>query len=277
MKKIYYLVFGSLFLSSIPLHAQGRTDTSVHITIVNAEQNDDPIVAERPGYTNPPAVVPKRKFQIESGFYYENDKIKGTDQSTDNYLYPTTFFRYGLTKNFELRLEADIAGYSSSASGVKTTQSGLNPVTIGAKYYICEQKKARPETAFFFGLTLPYIGRDDFQPLYPAPAFGFYFQNTLNDKWSLGYNASMQWSGNDANPVSLLTFSPTYNITQKIAAFAEIYGYFQKYNVPDIRCDGGVAYIPIPNLQLDISAGPGLAGPVTNFFIAAGISVRLPR
>ncbi len=277
MKKIYYLVLGLFVFSSIPLHAQSRNDTTVHVTIVQTAPDEDLIVAERPGFTNPPAVVPKKKLQIEAGFNYENVKLKGSDISTDYYLYPTTFFRYGLTKTFELRLEADIAGISSGSAGVKTTQSGLNPVTIGAKYYICEQKKARPEAAFVFSLTLPYIGRDDFQPLYPAPGMAFYFQNTLNDKWSIGYNAGMQWSGNDANPVSLLTFSPTYNITKKLAAFAEIYGYFQKYNVPDIRCDGGVTYIPIPNLQLDISAGPGLAGPTTNYFVGAGISVRLPR
>jgi hypothetical protein len=264
LKKIYCLLSGLFLLSTVSLFAQN-------------DSTEDFISPERPGLTNPPSVVPKKHLQIESGFYYESDKIKNTDIKTDNYLYPTTLFRYGLMKNFELRLQVDIAGFSNSVGTNKLTESGLNPVIIGAKFYICGQKKARPESAFVFSLTLPYLGRDDFQPQYPAPGLAFYFLNTLNNKWSIGYNLAMQWSGNDANPTSIVTFSPAYNISKRVSAFGEIYGYFQKYSVPDIRCDAGIAYIALPNLQLDVSAGPGLAGPTTNYFVSAGISIRLPR
>lgn len=255
------MVFGLFFLSTISLQAQ----------------DDDAIVAERPGFTNPPSVVPKKKIQIESGFYYESDKIKNTDYKTDNYLYPTTLIRYGLTKNFELRMQVDLAGFSSTSSGSKLTESGLNPVILGAKYYITKQKKALPEAACVFSLTLPYIGRDDFQPMYPAPGFALYFQNTINDKWNIGYNFGLQWNGNDANPVSYITFCPGFNITKKLAAFGEIYSNFSKGSVPDIRCDAGLSYIALPNMQLDVSAGPGLAGPTTNYFISAGFAIRLPK
>lgn len=261
----YFLIILALFICSPPLFSQDSLKV-------------EPIVAERPGFTNPPQTLAKKQFQIESGFYYEADKIKNTDIKIDNFLYPTTLLRYGLMKNIELRLEVDYAGISTSSSSTsKVSVNGLNPVIVGAKFYLFEQKKARPEAAFVFGLTLPYIGKKDFRPKYAAPSLAFYFQNTLNKKWSIGYNAGMQWNGNDAVPTSFLTFSPTYNFSKKVAGSVEIYSYFSDAQQPDFRLDAGLAYIPLPNLQIDIYGGPGLSGPTTNFFISAGVSLRLPK
>jgi hypothetical protein len=254
------------------------TITSIVPLLAQDSLKVEPIVAERPGFTNPPQTLAKKQLQIESGFYYEADKIKNTNIKIDNFFYPTTLFRYGLIKNIELRLEVDYAGISTSSSSTdKVSLNGLNPVIVGAKFYLFEQKKARPEAAFVFGLTLPYIGKKEFRPMYVAPSLAFYFQNTLNRKWSIGYNAGMQWNGNDAVPTSFLTFSPTYNFSKKVAGSLEIYSYFSDTQVPDFRLDAGLAYIPLPNLQIDIYGGPGLSGPTTNFFISAGISLRLPK
>ncbi len=266
MKKYYFSLYVLIIVSTLPLFAQGNPQ-------------DDLIVAERPGFTNPPQTVTKGKIQIESGFYYEADKIKNTDIKTDNFLYPTTMFRYGLMKNIELRLEVDIAGISTSTSSPssKVSLNGLNPIIVGAKFYLCEQKKSRPEASFVFGLTLPNIGKEEFRPKYPAPGMAFYFLNTINKKWNIGYNIGLQWNGNDAVPVSTITVAPGYNFSSKVAGFAEFYSYYSSTQIPDFRCDAGLSYIPIPNLQLDVSSGPGIAGPITNFFISAGISVRLPK
>jgi hypothetical protein len=87
----------------------------------------------------------------------------------------------------------------------------------------------------------------------------------------------MQWNGSDANPKSYITIAPTYNFTKKFAGFIEEYSYFSKGSVPDFRCDAGLTYDPVKNLQLDIYGGPGIAGPVKNYFISAGIALRLPR
>lgn len=266
MKKIYSLLVGLLIISTIPLYAQD-----------NSEQ--DLIVAERPGFTNPPLTLKPKQLQIESGFYYEADKVKGTDIKTDNFLYPTTLFRYGMMKNFELRLQVDIAGISTytSAPGSRVSLSGLNPLIIGAKIYLFPQKKLRPETAFVFSLTLPFIGKKEFRPNYLAPGMAFYFLNTINKKWNIGYNIGMQWNGNDANPLGYSSVSPTYNFSDKVSGSIELYSYFLKGQIPDYRLDVGLAYIPIPNLQFDIYGGPGIAGPLTNYFISAGISLRLPK
>src|SRR5438105_4324839 len=129
-------------------------------------QSDDPISPDRPGYTNPPSIVPVCKFQIESGFNYEYDNSTGVQAK--NYLMPATLMRYGLLKNFEIRIEVDITRQSSLVfpGEQATTIRGLAPIIIGTKYYICKQKKARPETAFSLSLTLPYFGNEAFRPQY---------------------------------------------------------------------------------------------------------------
>jgi len=249
------------------------------LMVVSQEQPDiDNIIAERPGVTNPPQTVDLKKLQIESGFYYESDKIKNTDIKTDNYLYPTTLLRYGLLKNFELRLQVDIAGISTSTTGSnRISASGLNPFIIGGKIYVCEQKKLRPETGFVFGLTLPFTGKQEFRPKYITPAMAFYCLNTINNKWNIGYNIGMQWNGNDANPVYNLSICPGYNFSGKVSGFAEIYSSYLSGEIPDYRCDAGLTYTPIPNLQLDVYGGPGISGPTNNYFISAGISFRTPK
>lgn len=262
MNKTFYVFILSFLISSSLLFAQ----------------DDDVISPERPGFTNPASVVSPKQFQIESGFYFESDKIKGSDIKTNIYLYPTTLLRYGIIKNVELRLQVDVAGTSTSSElGSGPALSGLNPVIIGTKIYLFPQKKARPETALTFSLTLPYIGKKEFVPDYPAPGIGLNFQNELTSKVTIGYSLGMQWNGFDANPKSFITFSPGYNFTKKIAAFVEMYSYYSKGQIPDFRCDAGVTYTPLKNLQLDVFGGPGIAGELTNYFISAGIALRLPN
>ena len=113
MRKYFYLYL-ALLIYSFPLSAQDN-------------QDEDMIIPERPGFTNPPQTVEKGKIQIESGVYYESDKIKNTDIKTENYFYPTTLFRYGLMKNIELRLEVDITGQSTTTNSppAKVTLNGL--------------------------------------------------------------------------------------------------------------------------------------------------------
>src|SRR5438876_11038968 len=136
-------------------------------------QTDEPISPDRPGYTNPPSIVPVCKFQVESGFNYEYDNSTGTQAK--NFLEPATLMRYGLLKNFEIRVEVDIASQTAAGFNNDVTTRGLSPIIIGTKYYICKQKKARPETAFSLSLTLPYFGNEAFRPQYAAPGFAFLF------------------------------------------------------------------------------------------------------
>jgi len=243
----------------------------------NAPTEEEPIIAERPGFTNPPQLVPFKRLQIETGIYYEYDIVKESGLSTDNFLYPTTFLRYGLSKVVELRAEVDIAGVSTSFNGIRNTETGLNPIILSTKVYLTKQKRQFPETALVASLALPYFGRSDFLPQYPAPGLAFYCMNTFSEKFNLGYNLGMQWNGNDANPTSYLSICPAYNFSSKVGGFVEVYSFFTKYQIPDFRCSAGLSYIPIPNLQFDVYGGPGIAGSLTNYFISAGISIRLPR
>jgi len=247
----------------------------LYITTLTVSQTIDPISPDRPGFTNPPDIVLPHHFQIESGFNYQYDNSTGLQSKS--YLMPTTLFRYGINQNFEIRLEIDIASQTYQTLSGESSLRGLAPIIIGTKYHIADQKKALPQTSFLFSLVLPYFGNEFFRPQYPAPGFSFLFENALNKKFILDYNAGLQWNGNDANPIASVNFSPAYNITKKLNVFAEIYSYFLKGQVPDYRADGGFAYLPANNIQLDISGGHGITSISPDYFISAGISIRLPR
>ena len=90
MKKIYLLIF-------------------LLITIAAGAQNEIPkLITDRPDQTESSAVVPLLSWQIETGFVLEN--FENSFLMQQSYAYNTTLLRYGLLKNFELRLGFEYLG-----------------------------------------------------------------------------------------------------------------------------------------------------------------------
>jgi len=59
------------------------------------------LITDRPDQTESSSTVPKRSLQIESGLLV--GFAEGEDISLREILAPTTLFRYGVTKGFEIR------------------------------------------------------------------------------------------------------------------------------------------------------------------------------
>src|SRR3982751_2928308 len=71
------------------------------VCIKTFSQNIEPIQPDRPDQTESPIIVPVKYFQAENGFaYFYND------ENNKAYTYPSTLFKYGLTKFLDLRLIA---------------------------------------------------------------------------------------------------------------------------------------------------------------------------
>jgi hypothetical protein len=94
-------------------------------------QDITPIQTDRPDQTECPFIVPKDHFQMETGFLYEQ-----TDKNTQSVSAPSILFKYGLNERLELRL---ITEFTTIKSG-ESTVSGLNPLTIGFKINIAQEK-----------------------------------------------------------------------------------------------------------------------------------------
>lgn len=224
------------------------------------------IQTDRPDQTECPYIAPVHYLQAENGFLVEWQNATQT-----NYSCPSTLWKYGLTKTFELRL---ITEYGIEKINTKT-QSGLVPVTLGFKVNLCKEKGLLPMISFIGHLTSADWGSKKYKTSYAAPAFRFTLQHTVSDKLSLGYNLGTEWDGETASPVYIYTLTTGLSISNKIGSYIEVYGYTQKKASADHRCDGGLTWLINPNILVDISGGVGLSRKSPEGYMTLGFSYRI--
>lgn len=240
---------------------------STNVELLHAQPAS--IDTDRPDQTESPFLVPKKLFQIESGFLFEkNNNIK-------NFLQPTTLIRYGLFENFELRLNAD---FQSIKEENNSQISGWSPVEIGLKTNLCQENKFVPQISLLAHLVLPKIASDKFQTDYLAPEIIFTLKNTLINNLSLGYNLGVVWDGITPAESYVYTLSLALSNSEHISTFIEFFGNTVHNSKSVNNLDAGIIYLLNNNLQLDISGGIQLTDDIAkNYFVGFGISCRFPK
>jgi len=241
-------------------------------------QNEIPeLITDRPDQTESSTTVPFKSLQIETGFVlekFETDLFKQT-----SYSYNTTLLRYGLLKNFELRLGLEYLGENVKIKNTDSTNSisGLGTVYTGFKVKIAEEESWKPEIAFLGGLVLPFTANKDFKPEYTAANIRFAFSHTLSDRFSLGYNLGAEWDGETAIPGYFYSVALGIGLTDKLGMFVESYGLVPETGDAEHLVDAGFTYLVLQNFQLDISGGLGLNKNSIDNFISFGLSYRIPK
>jgi hypothetical protein len=235
---------------------------------VHAQAELPPIQLDRPDQTECSYLVPAKHFQFESGFNFEE-----VETGTHNLLYPTLLSKYGVNNRFELRLITELASTRTFSDDF----TGLKPIRVGFKAKLLEEKGIQPMTSIIAHLIAPFTASKDFRPKYFAPTFRFTMQHTLSKKVNLAYNLGAEWNGESAEPSFIYTLTTGYAITEKLGAYAELYGFAPQYNDADHRCDGGFTYLLKHNVMLDISGGVGLSEISPDYYISLGFSFRVPK
>ena len=230
------------------------------------------IETDRPDQTESPYTAPKKYFQFEFGFNIEKDKSEGVKRTT--LIHPTTLLKYGLNENIELRAEFQSSTTRLRSGNAKDLSTSFEPLEIGFKTKLWEERGLIPKTSFIIHTTIPAIATKEFRQSKPAPNFRFTLQNTLSENWSLGYNAGMEWDGETTEPTYTYTLAPGFTINEKWAGYFEVFGFIKNSEAPEHSLDGGLYYFPNNNVKLDISAGYGISKVATDFYIALGISFR---
>lgn len=223
------------------------------------------IQTDRPDQTECPFIVPINYFQFENGFSYEE-----INADSNQIVTPTILTRFGINEHFELRLATE---YSINREEEQEI-SGINPIIIGFKVRLFEEKGIVPVTSFIGQMGIPKIASKSMQLIYYAPEFRFTMQHTLSNRQTLSYNLGAEWDGETPAATFIYTLTTGYSLTEKIGAYVEFYGYFPQFEKPDNRFDAGFTYLINPNQQLDLSGGIGLSGISPNYFVSIGYSFR---
>lgn len=229
----------------------------------------DKIECDRPDQTETPAIVPAGFFQMESGFYYQQE---GRDER--EIIYPASLLKYGIANVAEFRLEIENA--SSLPNKEVKSVHGINPIAFGMKLKICEQKKGRPQTSVILMSSVPIFATKERQDVYPGPEVRFTFQHVIK-RFYVAYNAGLLWSGDEFRTTGLYTLTSGYSITDDFSCYVEAYGFVPIGARSDNRVGCGLGYTPRNNVLLDVSAGISVDRRVPGWWTGLGVSFRLPR
>jgi hypothetical protein len=227
------------------------------------------IDTDRPDQTESAVLVPQKYFQGEFGFNKEN-------YEDDSYIlvHPTFLLKYGLSKRFELRLEG--AFTSEYIHLIPETQrtTQLEPLEIGTKISLFEEKGLRPKTSLISHLGLPFAASNPDKEQNLFPSYRFTFQHTVSDVVGLGYNIGSEWDGYENKTTWLYTFSPSFNIGKRWYGYVELFGFNE--GGWQHALDGGLAYYISNDTKLDLSGGFGLGDNPLKNYLALGLSFRIP-
>jgi hypothetical protein len=229
-------------------------------------QNSEPIQTDRPDQTETPSLVPKGMFQVETGF-----SLQKNDAQSKTLTLPSTLWKYGVNENFELRLitEFGVEKYNELES------SGLNPILIGCKIKITEEKGFIPKTSFIGHMSLPNTASTNNKTDFFAPEFRFVMQHTLSEKMSFSYNLGAEWNGFSAEPTFIYTVATGYTISNKFGSYIELFGFVPQIEKSYHSFDGGITYLINNNFMLDLSSGIGSSKNAPKNYIAFGFSFRI--
>lgn len=246
-----------------------KTQLSLILLLISASlfaQNQEPIQTDRPDQTETPALVPKGMFQVETGFSVQKNGVNSTTQTL-----PSTLWKYGVNDHFELRLITEFTNEKNFDDRV----SGFNPILIGCKIKIADEKGIIPKASFIGHISLPNAASKEFKSEFFAPEFRFVLQHTLSKKMSFSYNLGAEWDGFSPEPTFIYTVATGYSITEKLGSYIELFGFAPQQQTANHSFDGGFTYLISPNFMVDASAGVGITENAPDYYWALGFSFRL--
>ena len=248
----------------------------------NGEPEVEPIVTDRPDFTEASSTVGLDRVQLEAGYTYFRDRSGGVTSTTQTY--PEALLRVGLFAEwFEFRLGQTYVHSPVTTFGRRVTHdTGLADLYVGSKLWLTEQQGDLPEMAIVFQATVP-TGAEVVTANRVLPGFNFLYGWDVVPDWlsaggSLGANRAVDDDGHSFVLVHQ-SFTFGYTLTEQLGAYTEWFalyptGAIAPDTVPEHYVNGGFTYKVTPDFQLDVRAGCGLNRHAQDFFAGAGFAVR---
>jgi hypothetical protein len=244
---------------------------------------DEPLEADRPGFTESPVTVGRGVLQIESGYMFTTDSSAGV--RTSDHSFPQTLFRIGmLAEWFEFRLQYnyeinDVTLPHVVGPGGHLHSSGSDDLLLGMKFCLTPQEKILPAMGIIPSITVP-SGSPAFTQGEVMPGLEWAYSWEINKVFSLEMTTGIDRERDDAGNIFTQfaqAASLGFNLTKNLGGYTELYMFSPTGRTTEqvqYGADGGFTYRVTNNLQLDIEAGVGLNAAADDFFAGAGAVVR---
>jgi hypothetical protein len=241
---------------------------------------DEPLVTDRPDFTEASVTVGAGVVQLEMGYTYTFDSDNLT--SSKQHSYPELLVRIGMLADwFELRLDQNIGGLTETEfGGPVDSATGAEDLGIGCKLALTPQECILPETAIILEMSVP-TGDDDFTADEVLPGFSYLYGWTINDQWETGALTGVHRQVDDDTNDPYVEFEQSWTLvrswTDDINSYTEWYCLVPcsaDTNHTEQYFNGGFTVLLSDDIQWDIRAGVGLNEAADDYFVGSGLSVR---
>lgn len=236
---------------------------------------DEPLVTDRPDFTEASSTVGMGVTQFEIGYTYTFDN-DGTDQVI-SHTYPESLMRHGLFANwFELRLAANVL--SEQVNGASTL--GREDQYVGFKIGLTPQHGWLPEMALIPQMTIP-TGSDNRTADKVLPGVNWIYAWDLGNNFSLGASTQVNRGLDDLNDDFAewaQSIAVGASLTDIVGVYAEWYAILPPNSAvgadDEHYINGGFTVLLSNDVMWDVRAGVGLNDFSDDYFVGTGLSIR---
>lgn len=241
---------------------------------------DEPLISDRPDFTEASSTVGLGVVQLEGGYTYAYDS--DAVGSTKSHSFPETLLRVGVLADWlELRAAWNYGEESATEFGVgRTRATGSQDLYLGVKLGLTGQEGVLPEMAVMFQMDVP-TGSSAFTAGETLPGVVWLYGWDLNDWLSTGGQTQVNRALDDVTGQPYAEFSQSWTINyallDRVGAYTEWFVFAPDgadTNHTENYADGGFTFSVTNNLQLDVRAGVGLNEAADDYFVGSGFAVR---
>jgi hypothetical protein len=233
----------------------------------------EPLVTDRPDFTESPNAVAAGHFQVEGGATFSS--VDEEDADT----FGEVLVRIGFGKGWEARI--GVPSYER-IDGPGGSVSGFGDPSVGFKLRLTPEtdlQPGRPEAALLVGTSIPSgdeeLSDGTWQPE-ARIALAWGINPVLSVSSNVGYAYTEDPAAGQRFHQILASLSLGLALTERLGAFIEGYG-FSEETVGGSETgymDAGFTWLIGNDLQLDVRAGQGFNDADPDWFVGAGAALR---
>lgn len=254
---------------------------------------DEPLVTDRPDFTEASSTVGRGVAQLEFGYTYFHDAGEG--ESTTAHSIGEPLLRYGIGYDWlEFRIAVNyLQEVSRSEDGSRLSDGAVSDLYLGVKIGLTPQEGILPEMALVPQMLVPtggepLAGLEEPLPELARPpkdrvlpGLNWLYGWDLSERWSLGGSTLFSLDVDPATNRCYTLFAQSmalgFSVTERLSGYVEWYALMPsgaEQVKPEYYINGGPVYLVTNNLQLDFRAGVGLNEAAQDYFLGTGASVR---
>lgn len=235
----------------------------------------EPLVTDRPDFTEASSTVGKGIGQIEFGYTFTLDQEAGTETRSHSLSEP--LFRCGIFDDWlEMRIGWNYA--AEEFNGI--TGDGGEDLYLGFKIGLTPQDGLLPEMALIPQMTVP-TGASAFSADEVLPGVNWIYGWEINDFVSTAGSTQFNRAIDDGTGSTYTEWAQSwtvaYSFTDRWGAYTEWFAFYpQSADTAQTEnyFNGGFTFLATDDIQWDIRAGLGLNDAADDFFVGTGLSIR---